>query len=214
MTNLRTTLANLANDFAAGVLDAIRTASLAEILAESGSAGRRGARGRRGAEGASALVGSAVRAAGRGRSAGRGGRLSRRSAEDIQDMVERICTLLARHPKGLRAEQIRDALGVQSKELPRPLAEGLSGKRLAKRGEKRATTYFLGGSAPAGAAASGGAKRRGGRGKGRNGAAKAGGKKGRGSRSAAKRGRAGASRRGAGAAGEGAAAAGSAGAPG
>src|SRR5690242_19733750 len=97
MTSLRATLSSLANEFAAGVLDAIRGASLEEILSESaGGGGRRGARGRRDLDAATALPSTAGRTGGRGRgrSLGRGGRLSRRSAEDIQAMVERICGLL------------------------------------------------------------------------------------------------------------------------
>jgi hypothetical protein len=161
MATLRSTIAQLANDFAAGVLDAVRGASLAEILSESSGGGRR-ARGRTGRPGV--VDGVAVRSAigsGRGRR-GRGGRLSRRSADDIAEMVDRIASLLERHPRGLRAEQIRDALGVQSKELPRPLAEGLARKRLTKHGQKRATTYFAGGrGASAGASANGSGSKRG-----------------------------------------------------
>ena len=59
-------------------------------------------------------------------------------------MVENIVSLLGKHPGGLRAEQIRDALGCQAKELPRPLADGLSEGRITKTGQKRATTYFAG----------------------------------------------------------------------
>ena len=72
-------------------------------------------------------------------------------------MVENIVSLLQKSPEGLRAEQIREALGVQAKELPRPLADGLSEGRISKSGQKRATTYFAGGKA----GEAGGAKRRG-----------------------------------------------------
>jgi hypothetical protein len=41
-----------------------------------------------------------------------------------------------------RAEQIRDALKMQSKEMPRVLQEGLAKKKLKSKGQKRATTYF------------------------------------------------------------------------
>ena len=65
-----------------------------------------------------------------------------------------IVGLLSDNPAGLRAEQIRQKLGLQAKELPRPLKEGLEGGRLSKVGRKRATTYF------AGAGSSGASKRR------------------------------------------------------
>jgi hypothetical protein len=46
-----------------------------------------------------------------------------------------------KHKSGLRAEQIRAQLGMQAKEMPRVLAEGLSKRKLKRRGQKRATTY-------------------------------------------------------------------------
>lgn len=60
-------------------------------------------------------------------------------------MVESIVDVLAKNASGLRSEQIREALGVEAKELPRPLAEALSSGRVTKTGQKRATTYFAGG---------------------------------------------------------------------
>ena len=134
-TSLRAHLNELASSFANGVLAAIRTASIEDLLAESGS-GRRlpGVRG----------------GAGVGRVARGSGRLPRRSAEDIGRVLERIAGLLRSSPKGLRAEEIRQRLNLLSKELPRPLKEGLASGRLGKSGNKRATTYFLkGGGAPA-----------------------------------------------------------------
>ena len=59
-------------------------------------------------------------------------------------MVDAIADLLAKHPNGLRAEQIRAQLDVEAKELPRPLSDGVKAGRLTKQGQKRATTYFAG----------------------------------------------------------------------
>ena len=42
----------------------------------------------------------------------------------------------------MRAEQIRSELGMEAKEMPRILSEGLATRRLRKRGQKRATTYY------------------------------------------------------------------------
>ena len=47
------------------------------------------------------------------------------------------------HKNGLRAEEIRSKLGLLPKEMPRILKEGISTKRLASKGQKRATTYFV-----------------------------------------------------------------------
>jgi hypothetical protein len=149
--SLRSTIDALAAQFASGVLAAIRSASLEEILAEAG--GRSAPAPARRVAGQSrasrAVAASAKVPAARTTRAkfGKGGRLARRSAEDIDKMVDRIVALLEKNPEGLRAEQIRDGLGVLSKELPRPLAEGVKQKRFAKKGEKRATTYFLVGGA-------------------------------------------------------------------
>jgi hypothetical protein len=84
--------------------------------------------------------------------------LRRRSAKDIAGVIESIVGLLRQAPRGLRAEQIRQKLGLQSKELPRPLKEAVEAGRLGRSGQKRATTYFVkggpaahkpGGAAPA-----------------------------------------------------------------
>ena len=42
---------------------------------------------------------------------------------------------------GLRAEQIRKALRMQPKEMPRVLKEGLTKRVLKSKGKKRSTTY-------------------------------------------------------------------------
>jgi hypothetical protein len=54
-----------------------------------------------------------------------------------------VVALVKTKKDGLRAEQIRAALKMQSKEMPRVLVEGLSTKKLVSKGQKRATTYFV-----------------------------------------------------------------------
>jgi hypothetical protein len=73
------------------------------------------------------------------------GRLGRRSVADIGALLDNIVSLLQQNPDGLRAEQIRSALGIEAKELPRPLADGVANGSLTKTGQKRATTYFAAG---------------------------------------------------------------------
>jgi hypothetical protein len=152
-SSLRVRLNELAASFSAGVLDAIRGASLEELLSES-SGGKSRAPSRAPVRTAPARspartpTRSAAPApvpapapATRGR---KSGRLARRSAGDISQAVNQIVDLLKSSPAGLRAEQIRQKLGLQAKELPRPLKEGLDGGLLSKVGQKRATTYFAG----------------------------------------------------------------------
>jgi hypothetical protein len=128
MSTLKTTLESLASDFASQVLLALRGASIDELMEVSrGTAARR------------------PRAPGVGvKRRGKGGRLGRRSTAELEAVLDSIVGLLEKNPKGMRAEQIRESLGVEAKELPRPLAEGLSNGSLKKTGQKRATTYFAG----------------------------------------------------------------------
>jgi hypothetical protein len=126
MSNLRSRLADLASSFADSVIDAIRGASLHELLGEAGPHVRGRADG-------------STRAISHGKSAGR---LPRRSADEISAALDRIVVLVSKNKDGLRAEQIRSELGMQAKELPRVLKEGLNTKKLRSKGQKRATTYF------------------------------------------------------------------------
>lgn len=152
MSTLRNQIDRLAAQFAGQIIDALRGASLDDLLAIAGGGGR--GRGRPAGSGNSGGVDLG------GRRRGRGGRLGRRTADDIGKMVDGIVDLLARSSGGLRAEQIREALNVEAKELPRPLADALKAGRITKSGQKRATTYFAGsGGGSSGAARSGGAKR-------------------------------------------------------
>lgn len=150
-SSLHNRLSDLASAFSADVLDAIRSASLDELLFES--SGRtsptpshtpaRSARVTHRFAPASRPAPAAPSSAPAARR--RGGRLARRSAGAISNAVEDIVGLLKSNPAGLRAEQIRQKLGLQAKELPRPLKEGLESGSLSKVGQKRATTYFAGG---------------------------------------------------------------------
>ena len=159
MSNLRSTIETLASQFASSVLEALRSASIDELVNVAGSSSSSSAGGgavRRGPgrpRAAAAAAAAAVEADGgapRSRR-GRGGRLGRRSAGDISRMIELIVGALQKAGEGLRAEQIRETLGVEAKELPRPLAEAISSGRITKSGQKRATTYYAGGSGGAAA---------------------------------------------------------------
>jgi hypothetical protein len=137
---LRTTIENLASQFVSGVLAAMRKAPLEDILDQTSAGGRRGPAPRA----ASSAAGAGPARAKRG---GKAGRLARRSPTELAKVLDEIVALLQKNPEGLRAEQIRDQLSLLSKELPRPLADGVSSGRLRKKGEKRATTYFATGRA-------------------------------------------------------------------
>lgn len=130
MPTLRSQLDSLAATFANAIVDAIRGASLHELVASEGRAAPA-------ARPAASPVEKALPPA----KATRTGRLKRRSNEDIGQVLDQIVALVKKNKDGLRAEQIRAELDLQAKELPRVLKEGLGSKRLRKMGQKRATVY-------------------------------------------------------------------------
>jgi hypothetical protein len=129
--SLRSQLNELAAQFADAVVQAIRGSSLEELLAQSGGAPRRGPGRPRGPT-APGEPKARARAS---------GRLPRRSAEEIAAELERVVALVKKSKAGLRAEEIRAALKLLPKEMPRILKEGLAAKVLKSKGQKRATTY-------------------------------------------------------------------------
>jgi hypothetical protein len=143
MSTLRSRLQALAGSFANEVVATIRRSSLEELVSH-GSVRSASARGAHvGRSTAHAVASDAAEknsdALKRLRS---GGRLARRSPKAIAEALARIIALVKQHKEGLRAEQIREQLGMHPKEMPRVLKEGLSSKRLRAKGYKRATTYF------------------------------------------------------------------------
>jgi hypothetical protein len=145
MPTLNSQIQELAQRFAAGVLAAIRSASLEEILGSGGarasgasSPSRRGP-GRPRKEPAPAPTKGPTRTPAKKT---KGGRLPRRSASDIQHVIGLITAELGRHKEGLRSEQLQKALKLDKKEITGPLSLALSEKRISKKGQKRSTTYF------------------------------------------------------------------------
>jgi hypothetical protein len=133
MSTLKARLNSLASSFATEVVRAIQGASLEELLAEVGGTRRGpgrppGPRTDGAAKGAPRLIKS--------------GRLPRRSADEIKATLDKVHGLLKASKGGLRAEQIRAALKLDVREMPRVLKEGLATKKLSSKGRKRATTYF------------------------------------------------------------------------
>ena len=142
--NLKVALHTLAGEFAESILAALRGASLDELLSESGvstvtAAPVRASR----AEAAPVKRGRPAKAGG-----AKTGRLARRSLEQIQESAAAVAALLKSHKEGLRAEDIRKALELDRREVPRILQQGLADKLFrVLSGAKRSTTYGLGKSA-------------------------------------------------------------------
>lgn len=134
--SLRATLDSLAQSFAAAVLDAIRGASLDELVGETKFPRRGPGRPRgSGSKGAQAAAISPVQV----RARIEGGRLQRRSLEDIEKTLGLV--VAAVKTNGMRAEELQKFLSLDKRELPRVLALGLQKKVLKKKGQKRATVY-------------------------------------------------------------------------
>jgi hypothetical protein len=137
MPTLKSQLDELARSFAEQIVAALRSASLDELVSSGGAAGGNGRAPR--APLAKTPAATSARAPKAARSSGR---LNRRSAEEIAAVLNKIVLLVKTQKDGLRAEQIRSKLGMQAKEMPRILKEGIAAKKLTTKGQKRATTYF------------------------------------------------------------------------
>jgi hypothetical protein len=124
MPNLQAQLRALAEAFADGVLAAIRSASLEDLTGD-----------------AHATRGPSPRARASSRPKRPGGRLARRSEADVEKVLASVVVLVKNSKGGLRSEQIRDALRLDRRELPRVLKAGLGSKKLRASGQKRATVY-------------------------------------------------------------------------
>ncbi len=132
MADLQKSIAALAQPFAEGVLRAVRDASLEEVAA-LGSGGRgRAARARE----------AAPKKGGRSSGLARTEPGTRRSPEQFQKIVDAIVSTLAKHPEGLRSEDLQRELGLSKSEMPRPLKHALDAKVVRKKGQKRSTRYF------------------------------------------------------------------------
>jgi hypothetical protein len=136
MPTLKTQIASLADSFAAGVLAAIRSASLEAILAGGGAPARRGP-GR-----PPKTNGAPSRANPKPAKRGKGGRLARRSSSDIEHVIGLVVAKLSEHKNGLRSEQLQKVLKLDKKEITGPLNQALAAKKITKKGQRRSTTYF------------------------------------------------------------------------
>ncbi len=73
------------------------------------------------------------------------GRLRRRSADELEELKGLIVEAVGAHQgtEGVWSEAIREVLGIEAKELARPLAEAVAEKKLVSEGQRRGTKYSL-----------------------------------------------------------------------
>jgi hypothetical protein len=139
MSNLKSTIDQLAQSFAAGILEAIRGASLQELLVEGGHgvAAKRG----RGSVPTKTVTTHTTPTASASPRASKG-RLARRSADDVAKVVDLVVDALKKSGAGMRSEELQKALKLSKKEIVRPITQALAARKIKKTGQKRATTYF------------------------------------------------------------------------
>jgi hypothetical protein len=67
----------------------------------------------------------------------------KRMSADTIDSVATVITRYVKSHQGSKAEAIRKELGIPKEKWARPLAFALGKKGLSKKGQKRATTYWV-----------------------------------------------------------------------
>jgi hypothetical protein len=135
--SLKESFAVLTNNFVDGILAAVHDATFADLASFSAALGTHV----RAAVKHSDQPAPAPKAR-KAAPAPKSGRLIRRTPAQIAEAVNTVATLLRSHPAGLRSEQIRAELGMDVRELPRVLKEGVAQKTIhVLSGQKRATVY-------------------------------------------------------------------------
>lgn len=122
MASLRTTIQTLAAKFATDIIRTVQSMSLDEILSTAN---------------APTAARSNSTLTKRGRPSGQTAKGSKASLS-----VDAIVGELRKHKSGLRAENLRQALGVAKNKFNYGMAKAIGEKKIRKTGEKRGTTYF------------------------------------------------------------------------
>jgi hypothetical protein len=107
----------------------IRTSALEVVSEALGEGGTRPA-----ARGRARAVATVV-------SSGRRSKGAKRDPRMLQALTDKLGDYIKKNP-GLRIEQIGKALGTPTKDLALPVKKLIAGKKIATKGQKRATTYF------------------------------------------------------------------------
>ena len=66
---------------------------------------------------------------------------AKRTPAELAALIKRLHTHIAKHP-GLRIEEIGTGLGIPTKALVLPVKRLISERKIATKGQKRATVYF------------------------------------------------------------------------
>lgn len=121
-SSVETAIRERASEFAEGLLEALRSASLSDIVG-----------------GGAPELPPARRAPVRRQPRHKG---VRRSDTEINELAKEIVDLCKKHPDGVKAEEMRAVLKVENRDLQRPIFLLLKRGSVKKTGQKRATLYF------------------------------------------------------------------------
>jgi hypothetical protein len=134
MSDLRSQLQDVVEQFVSSIYNVVRGSSLSELVAESGGAPRRG-------PGRPPKASLAV-VDGKPRPAGGGGRRKRASSEEVERLKELVLGTAKQLKPGFSKSDVMKKS--RSKvDLGRALALVVSDGRLTKKGDRRLTRYWL-----------------------------------------------------------------------
>jgi hypothetical protein len=129
--SLRESIQALSEQFAVNILTAMKGASLQDI---AGLSGHRAPERRN----APRTAKPATKAKALSKKPGK-----RRSPEDVQALAEKIVAEVKKAGEGIRIEQVGKALGLKAADMRIGIDHALEAKMLTKRGQKRATKYYV-----------------------------------------------------------------------
>ena len=135
MANISDTIRAALDAFVNDLSSLIQEAALESVEQALADASTIPGRGGRGGRGARAAVPSFVSLS-QSRKKG-----AKRTPEELEQLIKKLHGYIAKNP-GQRIEQIAQGLDISTKELNLPAKKLISEKKLATKGQKRATTYF------------------------------------------------------------------------
>lgn len=128
MTDLDRAIRQRVEDFVQEMTELVRQAALESVSAALGTPGAASApRTRATKRGAAGFV------------AKRGGK---RTAKELEQQGSALVSMIRQTP-GIRADQLAKAMGVMTRDLALPIKKLLADKAITKKGQKRATAYFV-----------------------------------------------------------------------
>ena len=128
MTDLDRAIRQRVEDFVQEMTELVRQAALESVSAALGTpaAGQRS----RGATAKRPAAGFVAKSGGK------------RTARELEQQGTALVTMIRQTP-GIRADQLAKAMGVMTRDLALPIKKLLADKAITKKGQKRATAYFV-----------------------------------------------------------------------